>query len=349
MLKRLRFKNWRSLRDVEIDNLTPITVFIGANSSGKTNILDALHFLRYAAQKGTGEAIFAWRGRDKIRTFGVYDHVEISYEVLLNEQTKVKMFDLFTAAGNISIKDEDQKVHSIGVDSWIETVDSLLDQLAAERWQLLRENFLPPIALATDTDPGDFYMIDPMARNAPTMLNFMQQLYPSVYNVLQEDLRSLLTHVSSVETERNDYETSFSITEKPLKGQEAPSISGGTARVIAMLLAYYALDMRTHEQPGLVVIEEPDTAIHPLLLSNFVDLLRSYTYRKEPRQFILTTHNPELLNYFEPEEVRVVERDPDTGETYVDTLPTHLRETWLHRHRLGDAWTSRIIGGIPEE
>jgi AAA15 family ATPase/GTPase len=41
MLTRMTFKNWRSLRDVTID-FTSITLFIGANSSGKTNILGVL-------------------------------------------------------------------------------------------------------------------------------------------------------------------------------------------------------------------------------------------------------------------------------------------------------------------
>src|SRR5262245_13180907 len=70
VLTSLRFKNWRSLRDVTIDNLTPITVFIGANSSGKTNILDALHFLRHVYRRSLGEAIYTWRGRQAIRTVG---------------------------------------------------------------------------------------------------------------------------------------------------------------------------------------------------------------------------------------------------------------------------------------
>src|SRR6266498_468117 len=50
MITQLRFKNWRSLKDVTIDDLQPITVFIGANSSGKTNILDAMSFIRDTSQ-----------------------------------------------------------------------------------------------------------------------------------------------------------------------------------------------------------------------------------------------------------------------------------------------------------
>lgn len=78
MLTRLQLKNWRSLRDVSTD-FTPITVFIGANSSGKTNILDALHFMRFAKKNGLREAVFAWQGSPKIRTTNSKGEVKVNW------------------------------------------------------------------------------------------------------------------------------------------------------------------------------------------------------------------------------------------------------------------------------
>lgn len=46
MIHALTFTNWRSLRQAKLE-LTPINTVIGANSSGKTNIVDALRFIRY--------------------------------------------------------------------------------------------------------------------------------------------------------------------------------------------------------------------------------------------------------------------------------------------------------------
>ena len=45
MISRLAIKNFRSLRDVEL-RPGPLTVLIGANGAGKSNILDALRFLK---------------------------------------------------------------------------------------------------------------------------------------------------------------------------------------------------------------------------------------------------------------------------------------------------------------
>jgi len=370
MLTELRFKNWRSLRDVTISDLTPITVFVGANSSGKTNILDGLHFLKRSITAGVDVAVYNWQGLKNIRSLSadVQDVVEVAIAFNWNEIT-----DLSEKV--VLATEEDQLVYErklaegehvfpallVNQTFWMD-VDGLAqmertEQIARlanlykrDRWQLLREDMTPPLTLDSNNDFADPFSIDSRARNLPMMLDFMRQQKPIIYAELQADLRWLLSHIQKLETRRDERETRVIIHEKMHGDTEAPTISGGTARVLAMLTAYYALDMRSPELPGLVVIEEPDTAIHPLLLENLVDLLRSYTERQErPRQFILTTHNPHFLDYFRPEEVRVVERDPETGETFVDTISDSIKEIWLPKHSLGDAWTSRVIGGIPTE
>jgi predicted ATPase len=95
MITRLYFKNWRSLREVEITDLTPITVFIGANSSGKSNILDALRFLQYSGTEGNrgivGAVRYKWGGADKIRTIGAPENEPIEIEFSLKADTNVPL------------------------------------------------------------------------------------------------------------------------------------------------------------------------------------------------------------------------------------------------------------------
>jgi predicted ATPase len=98
------------------------------------------------------------------------------------------------------------------------------------------------------------------------------------------------------------------------------------------------------------VIEEPDMAVHPALLKRLVELFREYVSREGyPRQIMVTTHNPQFLNWFEPEEVRVVERD-EHGDTSVHEIPTYIKGIWLDsgEYGLGDVWMTRSLGGVPE-
>jgi predicted ATPase len=50
MLKKLILENWKSFRYAELP-IDPLTVLIGTNASGKSNVVDALEFLRRIAQR----------------------------------------------------------------------------------------------------------------------------------------------------------------------------------------------------------------------------------------------------------------------------------------------------------
>lgn len=53
MIKRLRVKNYKSLKYLDLQ-LKPLTVLVGANNAGKSNILDAFQFLGEFVQQGQG-------------------------------------------------------------------------------------------------------------------------------------------------------------------------------------------------------------------------------------------------------------------------------------------------------
>lgn len=48
MLKELHLKNWKSFKEATL-YIDPLTVLIGTNASGKSNVLEALEFLRRMA------------------------------------------------------------------------------------------------------------------------------------------------------------------------------------------------------------------------------------------------------------------------------------------------------------
>ena len=52
MLERLHIKNFRALRDLEMDELARINLIGGRNNSGKTSLLEALFLLSTAGKPG---------------------------------------------------------------------------------------------------------------------------------------------------------------------------------------------------------------------------------------------------------------------------------------------------------
>jgi len=63
-IESLKVENYRALRKVELDNLTPMTVLLGPNGSGKSTFFDVFNFLSECFQYGLRHA---WdrRGRGK--------------------------------------------------------------------------------------------------------------------------------------------------------------------------------------------------------------------------------------------------------------------------------------------
>lgn len=389
MLTRMRFKNWRSLKDVEINDLTPITVFIGANSSGKTNIIDALSFLRRMLRENVPDSTYFQVNREaQIRTLGVSDNEPIeleigflfekeginpAYKLVISTDGKQTIFHdrvyVDDTAATSIIYDAEMTLwgkpagtpmslvlpeyatfgrkSDVSDSDFYNPVFSLYAFLAY-RWQILGEGFDPARrSFRGDSVKFDTFTIDEKALDLPILLSFMKERHHDLYTELQGDMRWFMKHIAHVDVREESSETRIVIQEIEHENIDAPTISAGSGRALAMLTANYLLSMRYAEIPGLVVIEEPDTALNPGLLQRFVEQLRVYASGPHPRQFILTTHNPTFLNYFKPEEVRVVSRD-EQGYTHVERIPEYVSEIWLDKHSLGDAWLTNSLGGFAE-
>jgi predicted ATPase len=92
----------------------------------------------------------------------------------------------------------------------------------------------------------------------------------------------------------------------------------------------------------VVVLEEPESCVHPSLLEALVDAMRD-----APAQVIATTHSPYLLDHVKPEEVYVV------GRVGLETKVRKLSETeevklvkrFLEEGgTMGEAWYSGLLG-----
>jgi predicted ATPase len=78
MLKRLRIKNFKLLRDVELEfEADTPTVLIGPNASGKSTVIEVLDFLARCAGEGLEPALLAHGGMSAIRTAGIKKPVEL--------------------------------------------------------------------------------------------------------------------------------------------------------------------------------------------------------------------------------------------------------------------------------
>jgi predicted ATPase len=70
-LRRIKIENFKAIQNSGSINLTPLTVFIGNNGSGKSSVIECLLTYQMIIQQGLDDAINYWRGFDYIRNRAV--------------------------------------------------------------------------------------------------------------------------------------------------------------------------------------------------------------------------------------------------------------------------------------
>jgi predicted ATPase len=127
-----------------------------------------------------------------------------------------------------------------------------------------------------------------------------------------------------------------------LSGDSKPpvTIPASQASDGAMLLTAF-LALAYGDTPQILLIEEPENGLHPSRLQMVIEMLRKMSTGEignRARQIILTTHSPLLLNFVEPEEVRIFRRNSE-GATEVTPMHAVPNIENLHRqYAPGELW-----------
>jgi predicted ATPase len=115
-------------------------------------------------------------------------------------------------------------------------------------------------------------------------------------------------------------------------------LSDGTLKFLCLLAVLLDPD-----PAPLICIEEPEVGLHPEAIQIVADAL---VEASERTQLIVTTHSEALIDALSerPEDVIVTERDFDNG-TQFRRLDKQQLSLWLERYSLGRLWRMGEIGG----
>ena len=351
----LRVQNFRALRNIELKNITPLTVLLGPNGSGKSTLFDVFNFLSECFQGGLRQA---WdkRGRGKELKSGGADGpvvIEIKYR-------ENKAMPLITY--HLSI-DEGPK-GPVVAEEWLawtrgtqgrpwrfldynlgngvvvggEQPDEKDERLEVplRSAELLAVNTLgqiaqhPRVAALRDfiTDWYVSYLSVDNTRSQPEA-GPMEQLsktgdnLPNVIQYLQESHPEQLQRITEVLRQRIPRLERIDATPMPdgrllLAVKDAPfdkPVLSKFASDGTLKMLAYLTVLYDPEPPRFIGIEEPENFLHPRLLPELGEECR---LAAERTQLLVTTHSPFFLNSCRPDEVRILFRD-ERGHTQVRT------------------------------
>jgi len=118
---------------------------------------------------------------------------------------------------------------------------------------------------------------------------------------------------------------------------------------VRFLTAFVALAYHPNP-PGTILIEEPETGVHPKRLGDIVRLLREVTEGKHgarKAQVIITTHSPYLLDCIDLDldQILVFRRQSDGSRTAVPADKDRLK-AFLDEFMLGEVWYNQGEEGL---
>ncbi|MCC5829963.1 MAG: AAA family ATPase [Phycisphaeraceae bacterium] len=125
------------------------------------------------------------------------------------------------------------------------------------------------------------------------------------------------------------------------KGSDFPfqpsQLSDGTIRFICLATA-----LMQPRLPATILIDEPELGLHPYALSVLAELIKSASERT---QVIISTQSSTLLDYFDPEQVIVVNRRE--GRSTFERLSADQLKEWLDEYSVGELWQKNVVAGGP--
>ncbi len=352
-IESLKVENYRALRHVQLDKLTPMTVLLGPNGSGKSTIFDVFNFLAECFQFGLRHA---WdrRGRGKeLKTRGAIG--PIVFELKYREQPKTPVITYHLAI------DEGAKGPEV-VEEWLQwrrgstgqpfrfldfkrgmgkaasgeapDADDVRVETNLRSPDLIAVNTLgqfaehPRVAALREfiTDWYVSYLAIDQTRNQPEAgpqerLSKGGENLPNVIQYLKEQHPERLEHIFSVLRKRIPRLERVDAEPMPdgrllLQIKDAPfeqPVLSKFASDGTMKMLAYLTVLYDPAPPQFIGIEEPENFLHPRLLPELAEECRAAA---EFSQLLITSHSPFLLNAMRAEEVRVLYRD-EQGFTQV--------------------------------
>jgi len=172
--------------------------------------------------------------------------------------------------------------------------------------------------------------------NLGLFLNRIKTRFPATKKAILNGLKDLYDGISDFDVLIEGGTVQVFLTENEYV-IPATRLSDGTLRYLCLLAI-----LCDPEPPPLICIEEPELGLHPDILPNLADLLRSASERT---QIIVTTHSDILIDAMTETPESVVVCTKEKGKTTMERLKAEDLAEWIKKYRLGQLWIKGEIGG----
>jgi AAA15 family ATPase/GTPase len=342
-IKKLRIRNFKSLVDLELNDLKPFCAFVGPNASGKSNIFEALEFTNFMI-RFENEAPGFFKGIDSIFSYkATSKFISVLYEfangILINlagqRANSQELFGTISSNGGNSMN----PLFIRNLEERAKSIENF--KIAGNTYNNEYEQFVDNFSRifvgkeSLNRIPSSKTRLFSDASNLAEVIGIIFENDAKRKDIL-EWLHILIPELRNVEVKKSNINGSYDFVIYE-KGSNRPFprdlISDGTSNILSLIAAVYQID-----QPQFLCIEEPENGLHPQAIELLVDFFREKCEEKG-HHIWLNTHSQTLVRCLEFEEVILVNKMD--GATRAKQL-TKEDEVNI---KTDEAWLSNALGG----
>ncbi len=368
-LKNLTLRGFKSINNLDKFDLGKINILIGANGSGKSNLIEFFRMIRAMANEGLQDFVREQGIGDVFFHLGPKFTSKISARLEFGEN--VYEFDLGpTADGTLRIIEERSHYtggHGYGIMRPFGTglLESNLKKLkdepatfgtgrgvqhyilqAISGWMVYHFHDTSPLARVRRDQPfRDRDLLRPDASNLASFLAHLKDVHPDHYGNIVDVIRQIAPYFDDflLKPENKGGEERIRL-EWRQKGSDFPfqpsQLSDGTLRFICLATA---LLQPYQFRPSTIVIDEPELGLHPFAIAQLAEMIHSAAINT---QVVVSTQSTLLVDQFEPEHLIVVNRHE--AESTFSRLNTEELKDWLEDYTMGELWRKNVVRGGPD-
>lgn len=322
IVSHLSVKNWRNFQRIEVD-LQERQFIVGANASGKSNLLDIFRFLRDIAKTEGGgfqKAVKDRNGVSKIRSLAARRDPEITIEVALAEkvgeeptwryalgfqqETRGHRLPYVTHErvwkGGQQILDrpdrEDKKDPDRLTQTFLEQINVNVEFRAIARFfqSVTYLHLVPQLLRFADTIQGRVIEDDPfgqgfLERLAKTTEKTRRSRLGKIEKALKIAVPQLehLEFIRDPATGRPHLQALYTHWRPNAGKQQEDQFSDGTLRLLGLFWSLL-------ESDSLLLLEEPELSLNTRIVAQLAPLI-ARMQRNRRRQILVSTHSDALL------------------------------------------------------
>jgi predicted ATPase len=365
MIKELRVRNFLSLREVNLD-LGINNLVVGANMSGKSNLIDCFRFMTTMVTQGLNKAFLdrggfqevIWKGGDESRiAFGLTIESPAEHPVPKKEYE----YDISIVGGQTGkfiVENEKLTVKAKNTSKTLVNLKSGQGEVKKEDGTVAFAPHGDPTRTALEFDvPGwdgsvvralisrwRFYRLIPTAMkqaNAAANQSFLEEhgtnfsswfmtlltQYPEEFRRIRQTAADVLPSLKEILTPPTQFATTYVMTqEKDLKGPI--NILRMSDGELCFLALLSLIFAPAELGAPLFCIEEPESHLHPKLIETLKEVLaqRQIELGADVAQNIITTHSPYVVDNARIDDLIFVEKRKGASVFTRPASKGHLKE-----------------------